>query len=78
MELALAQIRIERVARYYNPDHDIAGIAGPIFGADGEILGCIGVTMPSKRFQLHLEDDLATAVRETAEQLSAQARTSIV
>jgi DNA-binding IclR family transcriptional regulator len=78
MEQALAQIRIERVARYYNPDHDIAGIAGPIFGADGEILGCIGVTMPSKRFQLHLEDDLATAVRETAEQLSAQARTSIV
>jgi DNA-binding IclR family transcriptional regulator len=77
MEEALAQIRAERYARYFNPDHDIAGIAAPIFGAEDEILGCIGVTMPSKRFQLHLEDDLTHAVRGAAEQLSERARMSV-
>lgn len=77
MEDALSQIRADRFARYYNPDHDIAGIAGPIFGPEEEILGCIGVTMPSKRFDLHLEDDLALAVREAAERLSERARMSV-
>lgn len=77
MDEALTEIRAERCARYYNPDHDIAGIAAPIFGAEDEILGCIGVTMPSKRFQLHLEDDLAIAVRTAAERLSERARMSV-
>lgn len=75
---ALAQIRVDRHARYYNPDHDIAGIAAPILGAERVILGCIGVTMPSRRFQLHLEDDLALAVREAAERLSEQAGADMV
>jgi DNA-binding IclR family transcriptional regulator len=77
MEDALVQIRADGLARYFNPDHDIAGISGPVFGGEGEILGCIGVTMPSRRFQLHLEDDLAIAVREAAERLSEQARVAI-
>jgi hypothetical protein len=32
--------------------------------------------MPSKRFQLHLEDDLATAVRASAATLSGMAAIS--
>jgi hypothetical protein len=32
--------------------------------------------MPSKRYQLHLEDDLATAVRESAIALSEMAAIS--
>jgi len=70
MEVELHLIRERGYARYYDPRYDIAGIASPIFGSDREILGCLGVTMPSKRYQLHLEDDLTLAVREAAATLS--------
>ncbi|MCW3837638.1 IclR family transcriptional regulator [Sphingomonas canadensis] len=76
MEAELAAIRVEGVARYYDPAIDIAGVSGPVFGAEREILGCIGVTMPSKRYQLHLEDDLALAVRGAARRLSEMAAIS--
>lgn len=76
MEQALAVIRERRHARYYDPSHDIAGIAAPVFGAFGEILGCIGVTMPSRRYRLHHEDELARAVSSAAAQLSDMAAIS--
>lgn len=76
MEAELVTIRAEGYARYYDPRYDIAGIAGPVFGANREILGCIGVTMPSKRYQLHVEDDLALVVRAAAVRLSEQAAIS--
>ena len=72
----LQLIRTRGYARYYDPRHDIAGIAGPVFGAFHEIIGCLGVTMPSKRYQLHLEDDLAVAVRQAALRLSEMAAIS--
>lgn len=75
VELAteLSSIRDGGFARYFDPRYDIAGIAGPVFGAHREILGCIGVTMPSKRYQHHLEDNLAVAVREAARKISEMA-----
>jgi len=73
LEVELQRIRERGYARYYDPRYDIAGIAGPVFGTFGEIVGCVGVTMPSKRYQLHLEDDLAEAVREAAGRLSEMA-----
>ena len=76
MDAELQQIRERGFARYFDPRYDIAGIAAPVFGAFGEILGCLGVTMPSKRYQLHLEGDLATAVRASAETLSGMAAIS--
>ena len=63
-------------AQAYGLGFDLAGIAGPVFGPEREILGSIGVIMPSPRFQLHMEDDLATAVRDAARELSHQARIS--
>jgi len=66
----LAKVREEGFARYFDPRFDLAGIAAPIFGVDRELLGCIGVTMPSSRYQLHLQDDLAEAVRAGAHELS--------
>ncbi|MBW8743029.1 MAG: IclR family transcriptional regulator [Sphingomonas sp.] len=76
MEAELRHIRERGFARYFDPRYDIAGIAAPVFGTFGEILGCLGVTMPSKRYQLHLEDDLAAAVRESAVALSEMAAIS--
>ena len=75
-EAALAQVRADGFARYFDPRFDLAGIAAPIFGADREQLGCLGVTMPSSRYQLHLQDDLAEAVREGARELSQLAAIS--
>ena len=75
-EADLAQVRADGFARYFDPRFDLAGIAAPIFGADRELLGCLGVTMPSSRYQLHLQDDLAEAVREGARELSQLAAIS--
>ncbi|MEO6359555.1 MAG: IclR family transcriptional regulator [Sphingomicrobium sp.] len=76
IEADLQLIRERGHARYFDPRYDISGIAAPVFGAFGEIVGCLGVTMPSKRYQLHLEDDLATAVRQSAVALSEMAAIS--
>lgn len=72
----LKLVRERGFARYFDPRYDIAGISAPIFDANHEILGCLGVTMPSKRYQLHLEDDLALVVREAALKLSELAAIS--
>ena len=72
----LAVVRANRYSRYFDPAIDIAGIAAPIFRSDGAILGCIGVTMPSKRYQLHIEDNLVLAVVEAAQMITEAAAIS--
>lgn len=66
----IESIRRLGFSRYYEPQMEIAGIAAPIFGGEREVLGCIGVTMPSSRYRIHLEDDLAEAVCSAARNLS--------
>ena len=73
MEGELAAIRKDGFARYFNPGFDLAGIAAPVFGSGHEILGCIGVTMPSRRYRQHAQDQLALAVRDAARELSSLA-----
>lgn len=72
----LAKVRAEGVARYCDPGFDLAGIAAPVFGAHRELLGCIGMTMPSSHFPLHAQGHLAEAVRESANELSHLAATA--
>ncbi|WP_428028030.1 IclR family transcriptional regulator [Altererythrobacter sp.] len=74
MQDILEEIRRDGYARYFDGGFDIAGVAAPIFGADDEVLGCIGMTMPSSRFQPDLEDEQARSVREAASKLSEMAR----
>ncbi len=74
LEAELTAIREQGYSLYFDPSNDIAGIASPVFGSGREILGCLGVTMPSKRYQLHTQDDLAIAVRDAARSLSERAR----
>lgn len=76
LEHELEAVRANRFSRYFDPAIDIAGIAAPIFRGDGAILGCIGVTMPSKRYQLHLEDNLVLAVVKAAAEISEAAAVS--
>lgn len=74
MEANLAQDRAQGFSRHYDPENDLAGIASPIFGRGNEVLGCVGVTMPAKRFGFHAEEELARAVREASAALSEKAR----
>ena len=74
LETELSSIREHGFSQFFDSSNDIAGIASPVFGAGREILGCLGVTMPSKRYQLHTQDDLAIAVRSAAQDLTDHAR----
>jgi len=49
--LELRRIRRRGYARYEDRPLDIAGIAAPVFAADGSVTGSLGVTMPATRFR---------------------------
>ena len=66
-------IRAGGVARCFDLRFDLAGVASPIFGADREVLGCIGVAMSSGRYRQQAPDDLVLAVRDAARELSSAA-----
>lgn len=66
----LALIRARGFSQYFDPQIEIAGVAAPIFGPEGEVLGCIGVTMPSTRYRLHSEDQMVEEVVAAARRLT--------
>lgn len=66
----LAHIRERGYADYFDPNYDVAGVAAPLFGRDGKLIGCLGITMPSQRFELHDRDGMTAAVRGAAAELS--------
>jgi DNA-binding IclR family transcriptional regulator len=76
LEAELGRIRERGYARYCEPQIDLAGIAAPVFGGNGEILGSLGVIMPSSRFSPDLEEAQASAIRTAADDLSQQAAIS--
>lgn len=66
----LARIKRDGHAVYEDDVLDIAGISAPVFAAGGEVLGCIGVTMPASRFRKVPARELAASVMEGARRLS--------
>jgi IclR family transcriptional regulator, acetate operon repressor len=46
------------------------GIAAPIWGADGKVVGSLGVTCPEQRFNPHSEEELARLVVREAETIT--------
>jgi DNA-binding IclR family transcriptional regulator len=50
---------------------DVAGVAAPVFGPTGRVLGCVGISMPASRFKSSQRPKLAAAVVESAARLSA-------
>ena len=69
----LAHVREHGVAIFHDRHFDLAGVAGPVFNREGEVLGSLGVVMPSTRFGLHPTNELIGAVRDAARELSEQA-----
>jgi DNA-binding IclR family transcriptional regulator len=66
----LARIRERGFADYFDPNYDVAGVAAPLFGRDRMLIGCIGITMPTQRFELHDREGMTAAVRGAAGELS--------
>src|SRR4051812_17493553 len=66
----LGHVRERGYADYFDPNYDVAGVAAPLFGRDKVLIGCIGITMPSQRFELHDRDAMTAAVRGAAAELS--------
>ena len=69
----LASIRERGFAQFCDKDSGVAGVASPIFRGEQEVLGSIGMMLPSQRFELYRDGDMGLAVRDAALELSSQA-----
>lgn len=76
LEAEFAHVREHGFARYCEPQFDLAGVAAPVFNGEDEILGSLGIIMPSSRFSAETEADLAAAIKAAAADLSQQAAIS--
>ncbi len=66
----LEQIRTNGVAVYFDPAYELAGVAAPVLGSGGRLFGCIGIIMPTRRFDQHDAPAMSKAVRGAAQELS--------
>ncbi len=67
----LEEIRRRGCAVYQaRPAPDLAGVAAPVFGSDGGVLGSLGVTVPGPRFALLSSEALCDDVVRRAAELS--------
>ncbi|MEO6388055.1 MAG: IclR family transcriptional regulator [Croceibacterium sp.] len=73
---ALEAIRRHGYADYFEPSYDLAGFACPVFGADEEVLGCLGVTLPGLRFHQIDVPVLVRSLKAAAAKLSEEAQIS--
>lgn len=70
---SLAKVRREGyLCTYAQRSRDSWGIAAPFFGADGQVVGSINITVPSFRFDAKSQDKLAGLVRQGAAQMTMQ------
>jgi DNA-binding IclR family transcriptional regulator len=76
IDRALETIRQQGYAEYFEPAYDLAGIACAVLGAGDELLGCIGITLPSARFHLIEQEGAVAALKSAAAELSEQAAIS--
>lgn len=73
MRQDLERIRQRGYAVYEDKPLDLAGVTAPVFGPAGEVVGCIGLTMPASRFRKPDEAELCAAVLDKARRLTAAA-----
>ena len=73
LEVEFTAIRENGYALYCDEQFDLAGIAAPVFKERDEVLGAIGMILPSSRYGLHSQGNMVGAVRDAAAELSRQA-----
>lgn len=67
----LDAIKRSGFAVYDDPGYDISGVASAVFGRNRNVIGSIGLTMPSRRFAQHDRDGMISTVRLAATELSS-------
>ncbi|HWK42431.1 MAG TPA: IclR family transcriptional regulator C-terminal domain-containing protein [Croceibacterium sp.] len=71
MAEVIAEVRANGFAHYRNEAVDAAGIASPVYRADGSVLGSLGLTAPARRMPLEIVPAMADSVKAAADELSA-------
>jgi DNA-binding IclR family transcriptional regulator len=66
----LSRIRASGVAAYFDPAFELAGVAAPVFGSGGRLFGCIGIIMPTRRFDQQAAPGMSKGVLGVARELS--------
>jgi DNA-binding IclR family transcriptional regulator len=66
----LEETRRQGYAYYRSESLDVAGVAAPVWRADGTLVGSLGVTQPATRLSADDVPQLAERVRRASEQLS--------
>lgn len=77
LKAELDQIRAQGHALYLDREHDLSGIAAPVFGGRSKVVGCLGVTMPSHRFSDDSAGQMAQTVMQAASDMSQAVRLSL-
>lgn len=67
----ISEIREQGFAQYRNETIDAAGVAAPVYRADGTVLGSLGVTAPARRLVPDKIPAIAITVKDAAKELSA-------
>ena len=62
----LAEVKQRGVALYQNVALDLAGIAAPVYQADGTLVGSIGLIMPNSRFSTRSSAAMVRSVKSAA------------
>lgn len=65
-----ALVRDDGFAHYRNETIDAAGVAAPVYRADGSIFGSLGVTAPARRLTADMIPAIALTVKTAAQELS--------
>lgn len=70
LKAELDRIRTRSVAVYFDPGFELAGVAAPVFGGERRLFGCIGVIMPTRRFERQSARAMSETVSAAAAELS--------
>lgn len=66
----ISDIRAQGFASYRNHEIDAAGVAAPVFGGNGAVIGSLGITAPARRLGIDRVPAIATTVVVAAKELS--------
>jgi DNA-binding IclR family transcriptional regulator len=66
----LERIRTRGVAVYFDPAFELAGVAAPVFGRNHQLFGCVGVIMPTRRFERQSAPAMSKMVMAVAAEFS--------
>ena len=68
----LLRVKERGAALYRSAELDIVGIAAPVMGAGGGVIGSVGIIMPAHRCDEREQDELIESIIQSAAEMSRQ------